>query len=306
MSDANLVIQPPTKTNPAPAQSNVPAQPRPVTPQVAGIAAGVQAANIKNAPPPPAGLVSKSTGDIVSPWMRAIIYGETNARKTTTAAAFGTPENTRIIANLGEDQLIPLKKKNYQYVMCDTFTKLNYAMLYPEKLWPDWALRDDRVLIIDDLTKAKEMAIDDNEFSDSGNKQNNMIVHREAKGDVASWMKSLFARPLHLIGISTASIYENDLTHEENVTPDLPPGIRKLVTRDFSFCLYVDKAKWMFVTNDLRQTYMGVDEKMKAKSFTRVITAKRKLPVELEGKGIVNDLEPMDLRALWNKVLGAK
>lgn len=256
--------------------------------------------------PIPAGLVSKNTKSITSPWLRALIYGETNARKTTTAALFDTPENVRIILNRGEDQLIPLRNLGYEYVHCDTMQKLKHAMMYPETLWPDWAKLPNRTLVIDDLSKSKEMMLDDHEFNERGTKNNNMIVHREAKADMAELMKSLFNKPMHIIAIAFAKIYENSLTHEENVAPDLPPGILQMVTADFSFCFYIQKSSWMFVTNDKRETYRDVDEKMVMQNFTRVIMAKNKIPKDQVGKGVINDLEKMDLADIWKRIQGSK
>lgn len=266
----------------------------------------VNRAQAAKAPIPPGMGKGKSTLSLESIWMRAMIYGETNARKTTTAAKFGSVEDVRIILTRGEDQLIPLMGKDYKYEHCDTAQKLAYALMYPENLWPDWAARPNRILVIDDVTKAKDILLEKHEFNDKGNKQNNMLVHRGALTDLSDYMKSLFAKPMHIIAVAFAKVYENDITHEENVSPDIPPAMMKMLTADFTFCFYIDKVKWMFRTNDYRETYRDTDEKMIEKTFTRVILAKHKVPEHLAGKGVINDLEPMDMAKIWAKIRGAK
>lgn len=251
--------------------------------------------------PVPKDFIVRSTKEITSPWFRGLIYGETNARKTTTAARFGTPENVRIIANRGEDQLIPLRDMGYRYALCDTMEKLRYAMTYPENLWPEWAGRDDRIVVIDDYTKAHEMIVEDNEYNDKGNLQNNMLKYGGANKDMTGLTKSLFNKPMHIIGVAFASITENELTHEENVGPNLSKGMRQMLTAEFTFCFYIDKKAWMFVTDDKRESYQDHDEKMQLKTFNRVIFAKSKVPY-VEGRKPLNQMEPMDLRAVWNKV----
>jgi hypothetical protein len=254
----------------------------------------------------PAGMgLGKSTENLESIWMRALIYGETNARKTTTAAEFGSPEDVRIILTRGEDQLLPLAGRPYKYEHCDNAMKFRFACMYPEKLWPEWAGRANRILVIDDVSKAKDYLLDDNEFDEKGRKQNNMLVHREAKADMSGLTKSLFSKPMHVVMVAFASIYENPVTHEENVGPDVPPAISRMLTADFTFVLYIDKSKNMFRTNDFRETYEDTDEKMVKKTFTRIITAKHKIPKHLVGKGVVNDLEPLDLLKVWEKVRAA-
>ena len=288
---------------------STPTTPLIVTPKPSApvsLASQVNAASAKTAPIPKGMGTGRSTMNLEQIWMRAMVYGETNARKTTVSAEFAGPEATRIILTRGEDQLLPLAGRDFKYELCDTTEKLRYAMLYPENLWPEWVNVPNRTLVIDDITKAKDMLLDSNEYSDKGTKQNNMIVHRESKLEMAEMMKSVFAKPMHVIAIAFANIYENAITHEENVTPDLPPGMNRMLTADFSFVFFIDKAKQMFRTTDFRETYQDLDEKMQTKTFTRVILAKHKLPKQLEGKGVINDLEKMDLAEIWRKVTQGK
>jgi len=271
----------------------------------ASIASQVNLKTAAKAPIPPGMGTGKTTKNLDSIWMRAMIYGETNARKTSTAVTFGSTDDVRIILTRAEDQLIPLIGLDYKYEFCDTMQKLRYAMLYPENLWPDWASRAEPIIVVDDITKAKDMMLDSNEYNEKGVRQNNMLIHRESKAEMAELMKSLFNKPMHVICTAFANIYENPITHDENVGPDIPPAMLRMLSADFSFCFYIDKAKWMFRTNDFRETYTDVDEKMVSRTFTRIILAKHKIPKHLVGKGVINDLEKMDLADIWRRIRAA-
>lgn len=282
--------------------------PKPSTPiSASSLAQQVQQAQIKNAPPPPAGLVAKSTKDILSPWMRGLIYAETNARKTSVTALFGSTEDTRIISTRGEDQLIPLRDLGYTYVHADTAAKFRYAMMYPEVLWPDWAKRPNKLLTIDDVTQAKDFLLSDNETDDAGRERKDArMIHREAKADMGELMRGLFRREMHVIAVAFAAIYTNNITREESITPDIPPAMSRMLTADFSFVFFIDKTKWMFVTNDRRETYRAKNDKGIEETHTRITFAKRKLPMGQEGKGVINDLEKMDLQDIWKRIQGTK
>lgn len=244
----------------------------------------------------------RNTKDLISPWLRLCIYGDIDSRKTTTAAEFASPEDTRFIVTRGEDQLIPIKKLGIEYQLCESLTHFEYAALYPEKVFgAEWAARPNRTLVIDDITRAKDFALDDN---DTGG--NNMLVYRGATKDIASIFKSIFSKPQHVIGIALASSYENDISHEENLTPDLPPSMRRMLMADFSFVFFVNKSKNTFYTQEARQTWQGTDEKMRPKVCTRTIFARHKLPKEWEGKGIIKPEEPLDIAAIWKRVQEAK
>lgn len=284
--------------------------PKPATPQPVPLAQQVNKAMGAQVSIPKGLEVDTDTGQLDQIWMRAMIYGETNAKKTTVSAKFGSPEDVRIILTRGEDQLLPLVpepgKPAYKYRYCDTAEKIKFAMMYPERLWPDWATRPNRILVIDDITKGKDILLDFHEYNEKGTKQNNMMVHREAKTDMADLVKVMFGKPMHIIMVAFASIYENPVTHEENVGPDIPPSMMRMLTADFTFVFYIDKAKNMFRTDDYREVYEDVDESMKRKTFTRIITAKHKIPAFLAGKNIVNPLEPLDLQKIWLKIQAAK
>ena len=253
--------------------------------------------------PVPKGMPSiGNTGSILNPWLRLCVYGDIDSKKTTVSAMFAAPADTRIILTRGEDQLIPIKSLGIPFQKCETLAQFEYACLYPEKIFgPEWAASPNRTLIIDDITKAKEMAVDDN---DTGG--NNMLTYRGATRDIASIFKSVFSKPQHVIAIALASSYENDISHEENLTPDLPPAMRRMLMADFSFVFFIDKNKNVFLTQEKRQQWQGVDEKMRPKVCTRTIFARHKLPKELEGKGIIKPEEALDITSIWKRIQEAK
>lgn len=258
--------------------------------------------------PVPSGLVVSSTKTIISPWMRGCIYGETDSWKSTTAAQFGTPKDVRIILTREESQLLPLRDYGYQYAHCKNYARFQYAMLYPEQLFgADWAARANRVIIIDDVTRAKDMIVEANETNEEGKElRDNRMVHREAKADINQMVMSLQSKPLHVIFIALAKIYENKFTHKETVSPDLPPAMAAMLTADWDFVFYSDKERKLLLTGNRIETYIAKDEKGKPQSYTRSVFAKHKLPKGLEGKGVLNEYEKHDLAALWTRIQAAK
>lgn len=258
--------------------------------------------------PVPKGLIVKSTSDITSPWMRGCIYGETDSWKSTTAAQFGSPDDVRIILTREESQLLPLRDYGYQYAHCKNYARFQFAMLYPEQLFgAEWAARPNRLVIIDDVTRAKDMIVESNETNDKGEDiKDNRMVHREAKADMNQMVSSLQSKPLHIIFIALAKIYENKFTHKETVSPDLPPAMASMLTADWDYIFYSDKERKMLLTGNRVETYIAKNEKGKPESYTRTVLAKHKLPRDLEGKGVLLEYEKHDLRAIWAKVQSAK
>lgn len=257
--------------------------------------------------PVPAGLVSKCADDILSPWMRLYLYGETDAWKTTTAAEAGSKDDVRIIATRGEDQLLPLRGSGYKYVICDNTAKFRYSCLYPEQIWPEWAGRANRILVIDDITAAKDLLLEDNETDDQGRERRDMrMVHREAKSDMGDLMRSMSAKQMHVIVVALAQIYTNDITREETITLDVPPAMNRMLTTDASFVFFLDRSKRMMLTTSKRETYRKKNDKGVEETFTRSVFAKHKLPKALEGKGIIKEYEPIGLADLWKRIQESK
>lgn len=283
--------------------------PKPAAPvSQASLQASVNRAQAAKAPVP-AGLVCKSTREITSPWMRGCIYGETDSWKSTTAAKFGPAEDVRIILTREESQLLPIRDYGYQYAHCNSYTKFRYAMMYPEQLFgAEWAARANRIVVVDDVTRAKDMTVESNETDDEGKAlRDNRMVHREAKGDMNEMVVSLQSKPLHIIFIALAKIYENKFTHKETVSPDLPPAMLNMLAADWDYIFYSDKERKMLLTGNRVETYQAKDEKGKLQTYTRTIFAKHKLPRDLEGNGgPLLEYEQHDLMGIWKKVQSAK
>lgn len=258
--------------------------------------------------PVPAGLIVASTKTIISPWLRGCIYGETDSWKSTTAAKFGSPEDVRIILTREESQLLPLRDYGYQYAHCKNYSRFQYAMLYPEQLFgAEWAARSNRVVIVDDITRAKEFIVEANETNEEGKElRDNRMVHREAKADMSQMVMSLQSKPLHIVFIALAKIYENKFTHKETVSPDLPPAMLGMLTADWDFIFYSDKERKLLLTGNRVETYQAKNEKGKVESYTRTVFAKHKLPRDLEGKGVLQEYEKHDLQSLWARIQTAK
>lgn len=252
----------------------------------------------------PKGLATvKRTSEIESPYLRLCLYGDIDSLKTTTSMTF-KPESSAIILTRGTDQLRPIMSLNAPFLQVTNLEQFQFAALHPEHkdvFGPEWGDNPDRVLILDDITRAKDFALDNN---DEG--QNNMLVYREATKDIGAIFMSVFRQPQHVIAIALAASYENDISHEENLTPDLPPSMRRLLMADFSYVFYADRLQQKLVTSSKRQVWQGMDEKMRPKTCSRTIFARNKIPKEFVGKGILNQEEPMDLAAIWQKIQAAK
>lgn len=261
----------------------------------------------------PQGITLFNTRELTSGYLHALLYGETDARKSTTAAMFGTPETTRIILVRRPEQLIPLRDLGYEVAAIENSEGLKFALLYPESLWPDWTAEKikDRVLVLDDFTRAKDMLLEGNETrtDERGNTKevrDARQVHKAAKDDLYDVMQVVLKRPMHFIGTALAQIYDNKITHEETVSPDIPPSMVRMLTTEFEFVFFVDKRTWKFVTTHKMERFTETDPNGKKITQERSFFGKHKLPIELEGKGVILDDEVMDLRLIWERVKRGK
>lgn len=235
------------------------------------------------------------TRELGAKWFHGIIYGPTDSRKSTTAAEFGDPDDVRIIIVRNREQLMPVMDKGYQAFHAENWAQLSLALRYPEQIWPDWARRTNRTLILDDLTEGKDMALEDNETTDDGKEVRDLRqVTRGAKEDIREVVKSVLRKPMNFIIVCMAR--EWDQTKDKgHIAPDLPQSISNLVTTDFEYVFYVRKDLWKFVTGQFRLPGVKKNEKGKDEAYVQTIFAKHKVPKELVGK-VLKPLEAMNLR----------
>jgi hypothetical protein len=289
------VVTPPTPATPPPAA---------VTPKPVTLAAAVNQAQARKLPVPPS-LKKFNTKELTGGYLHACIYGETSARKSTTAATFGTPENVRIILTRRKEQLIPLREKGYEAALVEDEVALNYALMYPEQLWPEWAGLPDRTLVLDDGTEAVQMLLEGASVIDGKEVRDRRRSYTEAGDQLREAVKVTLAKPQHFIMTALAKVRENALTNEERIAPDLPPSMQNLLMTEMEFVFYIKTRSWMFVTDrefqQIKETVEG-----REKIFVREIFAKHKLPVGLAGKGLITPLEKMDLADIWKRVKDGK
>lgn len=303
----------PSPANPAVTPSKpliAPSTPRP------GIVAGVQAANVR-VNPAVAKLQArtKSTHDIVSPWFRCLLHGEIDSWKTTTAHHFGTPEQTRTILVRGEDQLQPIINEGYKFLQVNNGEEFINALSYCDHIWPDWAKHPEPVLVIDDLTRAKDYVVTSSKTytKDSGETAEYKDM-RKVYGTALAEFDSVFTiankKPMHIILIATSKVVEGKISLEETVSPDLSQAIGTFVMADYSYIFFLDKKKPFkerLLTTMNSEAITEYDEKAKKNlTYNRYYFARHKIPAELVGKGLIKMYEPADLRAIWNKVLAAR
>jgi hypothetical protein len=218
-----------------------------------------------------------------SSFFHFVIYSDTSARKTSTAAQFGTPENTRIIITRRKEQMIPLRDMGYESVVVTSGADLLFALQYPEQIWPDWAKLPDKFLLLDDATEAVEMMLEDEESRDA--RQN----YKAVKGNLRSAVQSVLSKPMHFGIVCMAKVKDNPISNEERVGPDLPPSMLNLILAEFEFVFYVKTSKWTLLTDRDRFSFTDTDPSNpnKEKTFTREIFAKNKLSLTQAGKNVL-------------------
>ena len=269
------------------------------------LTAGVNAALAK-AKEPPKSLKLGRTGELQNHvHMHALLYSETSARKTTTAAKFGNRVNTRFIITRRSEQLIPLQNMDYQYAEVQDADALLYALQFPERLWPGWLESPDPTLVFDDATEGVQLLLEGHDDEKDGRRSYGL-----AGDDLRDAIRSLLRKQLNLIVVCLAKVKENALTTEERISPDLPPSMMNMVLAEFEFAFYINPQTYQFTTDKDFFSYEGTDPNNpnKVKTFKRQIFAKHKISEELARATpkVIEKYEPMDLRALWNKVKAAE
>ena len=292
----------------------VPGQVKPAVPRPASLVTQVGAAVARVSP-----MVSKlaartrSTFDINSPWARILIHGEIDSWKTTTAAHFGTPEQTRIILTRGEDQLLPIINEGYQYVKVNDAAEFTEALSHCDHVWPDWAKHPEPVLILDDLSRAKDYVVAASKFYEAGGQMKEYKDTRKIFGVAMGEFDAMFSlanrKPIHIIVTALSKVVEGKISLEETVMPDLSQGIGNLIMSDYSFIFFLNKKK-PFATRLLTEmdseAVTEFSETAKTNiTYQRYYFARSKVPAEMVGK-VIKRYEPANLRDVWNRVLAAR
>lgn len=240
-------------------------------------------------------------------FFRCVLYSETSARKTTTAAEFAGPEFTRIILTRGEDQMIPLGGQGYKWYYAPDAESLTYALKNPELLWPDWAAMPDpenkRTIVVDDLTKAVGILIEANAGA-----LDRRQAYTGALSDLDSLVIPLTRKPYNLILISLARVAENKMSGEERIGPDLSPSLLNYVTAEFAAVLYIKTKNYKLLTDRDVFSVEGTDDKGRTIMYSREIFGKIKVPkISLSNPALkINKEESMDLAVLWGKIKKAQ
>jgi hypothetical protein len=253
---------------------------------------------------------TQTTTEISSPWLRALLHGEIDSWKTTTAAHFGTPEQTRIILTRGVDQLIPIINEGYKFLQAKNGSEFTEMMAFCDQIWPDWAKHPEPVLVIDDITRGKDFILDDSRTNDAGVEVKDIRkVYGIAMEAIDAAFTALNRKPIHVILTALTKVKDNAITREEVVTPDLPPAIGGFIMSDYSFIFFLDKmrpAATRMLTSSDRISYQEYDERQKQMvTYQRYFFARNKVPSEQAGQ-VLAQREPANLRAAWEKVKAAR
>jgi hypothetical protein len=282
---------------------------KPLGPRPGSISTGVQRA-VSAAVTVPKSVVLGDTNDLGARWFRVMIYGETDSRKSVTAATtFAKPEDVRIILTRRKEQLTPLEGMGYKFAEVTDEAGLVACITHPEAVWsdPTWVNNPNRTLILDDLTEAVGILLDSKDIINGHVVKNRMRSYDAAGKVLRSSVHTAFRAPQNIILTATEKIKENPRTGNDRVGPELPPSMMSMVTTELEYVFYIRKGVWKLFTTTKYEIYKdrneltGVEEE-----FTREVFAKNKLPLRYKDAKILAPEEPMDLGAIWQKILGAK
>lgn len=261
----------------------------------------------------PKGFSGASTNDLQTNYFHGMLYGETDRRKTTTAAEFGGPQRTFILLTRSPEQLIPIRAGNYHYARIEDGQALAWALTYPEKAadaagFPEWKDMPDRVLMVDDMSEGMSMFVDDNSTRDDGTEvRDGRQIYKAVNDDLRSIMTSMKKKQMHTVFTALAKVTPSPIANEETVYPDMPTGARSIITADLEFVFYMKPNGKMLTTSDFL-TYTRKDDKGKLISGKRDIFAKYKLDRTLIGRTppVILKEENMNLAELWKRVCDAR
>lgn len=278
------------------------------TPAVTSIASQVNAAVAKNVPK---GITTmRMDDDSVPDYLHIMLYGDTNSRRTTTAAMFGGPERTLIISTRAPEQVrIPLRGQGFRNpVFADDSDALLWAIQCSEKAaevagFPEWKDREDRVLVIDDMTEGAALLVDDNSVRDDGREvKDGRQIYGATKQDVRAAINALQRKKMHVV--FTALAGESDTA----IYPEMSSGSRKIILAGLEYVFYMKTTTMKMLTKPEKVGYTKKDQFGKDVAASREVFAKCKIPVSFQGRTppLVSAEEPMDLAAVWKKISEAR
>lgn len=263
----------------------------------------------------PKGFSGNQTNTLDTSFFHGMLYGETDSGKTTTAAKFGGPKRTFILLTRSPEQLIPIRSENYHYAQIETSDALLWAMQFPEKAaevagFPEWKDTEGRVLMIDDMSEGANLMVDENSIKEDGSDvKDGRQIYKAVNDDLRAVMASLKKKKMHTIFTALAKIDLSLIANEETVYPDMPKGVRSIITADLEFVFFMKKESKKMLTQRDFLTFTKKDDKTgKPVAGKRDIFAKHKTPFEWVGRipPVLLKDEAMDLGAIWNKILNAK
>lgn len=247
--------------------------------------------------------------ETVPDFFHCLIYGNSNSGRTTLAALFGGPERTLIVSTRAPEQVrIPLRGLGFHNpVFVEDSEALIWTIQCPEKAadhvgFPEWKDREDKVLVFDDMTEGMALMVDDNMTRDDGTEiKDGRQIYGATKQDVRAAVNSLKRKRMHVI--YTALRGENDTA----IYPDMSAGSRKILLADMEYQFYIKDNRKIRTQPD-NEAYTIKDAKGKEILRNRTISTKLKIPKAYWGKTppLVSSEEPMDLAAIWGKIVGAK
>lgn len=292
---------------------NAPSTPAKAVQQAAPIGMAQKVNAIEGARIPiPKMLTGFKTGSIAGSYFHGMLYGDTGEWKTTTAALFSPPEATLIVLTRQPEQMRPLQNLGYTVALAQDVDAFRFAMTYPERVaehlgLKTWNGHPEQHLIIDDITEGRDQLLEDADVIDDKEVKDVRRSYKEVAKDFREIVQSLRRRKMHYTFISLAAVKENELAGRESIRPALSPSQQFILLPELDFVFYVKPGLHKLLTDKSVMQVVGKDEKTgREKTWTREIFAKNKLPLDMAKAKVLLLEEPMDLRAIWNKITAAK
>lgn len=245
----------------------------------------------------------------VPDYFHVMLYGETNSYRTTTGAKFGGPKRTFIISTRAPEQIrIPLGGQGYHAIFTEDADAFLWAIQATEKAadaagFAEWKDCADPVLMIDDATEGLALLVDDNSVRDDGREvKDGRQIYGATKQDVRAAVNTLKKKRMHIVYTALAA------ESETAIYPDMPSGSRKILLADLEYVFFMKPGKKTMRTQRENVAYLVKDQFGKEQTRIRELFAKCKIPDSARGKTppLVSAEEPMDLAAVWGKIVGAK
>lgn len=264
---------------------------------------------------PPASLRGGNTNELHAGHFHFMIYGEANSFKTSTAAQFRGPEHTLFIVTRRSEQLIPLARMGFHYVVCEDAESLRWALMYPERAaeyvapeWgKKWATDPEATIIVDDVTEGTNVLKEDymytvNKDGDTVRIKDGRQAYKKAGDELHDILKLLLGRPRHVGLVAVDKNFDVEGTIDNRTEPDMPNKMMKLTETELEYVFFFPHGDKMQTQTSKVARQAQLEGKKETVVWNEITFAKCKLPLEYLTAGVVAPMEKKDLSEAWRKI----